>query len=1034
MTPLRLPSLDVPEDEKRDFTEADVHSKLFEPDLKALGYPARTHTQADGEYFQEQRTLAMRRLKSHRERGNFDGLYLIGNSPIVLCELKRYEALDTPVVFRQAVRQLQDYARSEDFEAPPPFLLLYCGKPERTRFYRRKAMADGSLLDSVEYEELPEIWDWERVKDAHVRGSFAEEVVTRERLLEILLHHLDRIEDDLRAPVAHAVQVVAGDDPPPLLTEFGKWLRDHPEAFRRTKQLYDRKVAETGKTRERQVVEEMVTQAALNYLNKVFFLNLCEDRHLAGFYRILREFLPETRTETSATTAAVFLGLLRRKIRDTAQVWDPEEEQAYRQLRGELTADIREHVIEQNNWRDLIRVAFDLAEESFPLVYREDAFDYFRPRKETLAELVFDLSTKSFKALTNRHVGDIYQGLLSSRREGAPGKSGRQRQQSKLGAFYTPHGDVEYMVSKLNLVRGSRVLDPCMGSGHFLEGIYERLEALYLEEGFSKADAYREIVGKQIFGADIDTFATSLAAIRLFLLDEEGTRAQPNLVVHDMLLHSPRRSGAELFSTELLQASGKTGKGAELAVTVDPAVDQFADVDGVEFDAVVGNPPYGARKPAYKDPVYRRLYGRRKEDLKKGSIGTGDGDTYAMFIANGVERLREGGRLCLITNDSFRSLTTHADLRRYILDNCKIVEILLTDTKHFRGVSFQFAGMAITTLEKCSDPAVRAAHEMRLVDYIRDPQDFSTPPPGKVFALRQEEYESLPETPFFVGVPRDLFEAAKNSGRLRDVAAGKVGIQTGEDRRFLAGIGGPAPGIEKLVSPEDLAESVSPAERRAGIPASERHWVPFAKGEGFGEYWRPTSIAIDWSEESVAELERRAKSGAERRSYPRNREFYFKPGLTYSVISSGRLSARLMPDGWVFGHKGSAIFTEQGTSERFLLGYLNSSLATYFMKKIVNTTATADIGYVEKLPYRHPPQEIEKGVVESVDQIVTALQGDPEVDISKQRAEIDELIFDLFDVSSRDEVLRFYDTVGKVERSDDEEEPDAGESAQAARE
>ncbi len=75
-----------------------------------------------------------------------------------------------------------------------------------------------------------------------------------------------------------------------------------------------------------------------------------------------------------------------------------------------------------------------------------------------------------------------------------------------------------------------------------------------------------------------------------------------------------------------------------------------------EFDAVVGNPPYGAKKPKYKEPVYARLYGQRDKDRKAGSIATGAGDTYAMFFANGLERLREGGRLCLITNDSFRSL------------------------------------------------------------------------------------------------------------------------------------------------------------------------------------------------------------------------------------------------------------------------------------------------------------------------------------------------------------------------------------------
>jgi len=990
MTPLRLPSLDVPEAQKHAFSEADVHSTLFEPDMQALNYPPRTSSQADGEYFVEQRSLAVRRLRSGRSTGFYDGLYLLGNSPVVLCELKRYDALDSLKDFERAKEQLQGYASSEDFAVPPPFLILYCGKPERNRFFRRKTLVDPSLLGTVEYEEFDETWSWDRIKEFQLRGEFALEEVDRERLLEILLYHLDRIEDDMRPEVVHGVQVVS-DTPPQILTAFGRWLSDNPAARDRLRKLYERKVAEVG--RPAQVVEEMVTQAALNYLNKVFFLSLCEDRNLPGFYRIMREFLPTTRSGTSPTTAAVFLGLLRRKIRDTSGEWQPKEEQAYRALRHDLAEDIRERVIEQNNWWELIRVAFDFAEEKFPLVYREDAYDYFHPRKETVAELVYDLSTKTFAKLTNRHVGDIYQGLLSSRR--------RRPQQARLGAFYTPDGDVEYMVSKLGLTRESRVLDPCMGSGHFLEGLYESLRTLYESEGHSAEDAYRAIVGSQLFGGDIDTFATSLSAIRLFLLDEHETGAAPNLFVHDMLLHSPERPQGELFTP------------AERAVAVDPRIDELARIDEIEFDAVVGNPPYGARKPDYKKAVYARLYGDSDSERRAGSIGTGDSDSYTMFFANGIERLREGGRLCLITNDSFRTLTTHAALRRFILDRCKIVEILLTDTKHFEGVSFQFAGMAITTLEKCSDETARRAHVMRLVDYIRDPKEFPRPAPEKISELRQEEYEALPETPFFVGIPREVFEAAKTSIRVADVARGRQGLATADDGRFLADVADPR------VQHAGIASIVEEAERGGGIPASKPYWVAFAKGGGFGDYWKPVETVIDWSVESVAELRRRdaLPAGTSRKPRFQNRDFYFRAGLTYSVVSSGRVSVRLMPEGWIFGHKGSAIFVEdESQDERFLLGYLNSALATYFMKKVVNTTATADVGYIEKLPYRKPPSDIQTAVVDRVDRIVDALRADAEADVAQLHEEIDDAIFDLFEIrSSRDEVRRFYETVGRVE-------------------
>ncbi|MDQ3759064.1 MAG: hypothetical protein M3331_03870, partial [Actinomycetota bacterium] len=78
-------------------------------------------------------------------------------------------------------------------------------------------MADSTLGDQLDYEELPEIWDWAQIRNAHVKGSFAQEVVDAIRLREILLHHLGQIEDDLRAPVKAAVEFVASEKEPPIL-------------------------------------------------------------------------------------------------------------------------------------------------------------------------------------------------------------------------------------------------------------------------------------------------------------------------------------------------------------------------------------------------------------------------------------------------------------------------------------------------------------------------------------------------------------------------------------------------------------------------------------------------------------------------------------------------------------------------------------------------------------------------------------------------------------------------------------------------
>ena len=109
-----------------------------------------------------------------------------------------------------------------------------------------------------------------------------------------------------------------------------------------------------------------------------------------------------------------------------------------------------------------------------------------------------------------------------------------------------------------------------------------------------------------------------------------------------------------------------------------------------------------------------------------------------------------------------------------------------------------------------------------------------------------------------------------------------------------------------------------------------------------------------------------------------------------------------------------------------MLGYLNSALATYFMKRIVNTTATADVGYAERLPFRQPDDLLARKVCELTQTIVDRKTKDPEADVKQLRGEIDEAIFDLFEIGgSRELVLHFYETVGLVEGPADQVVADA---------
>ncbi len=72
-----------------------------------------------------------------------------------------------------------------------------------------------------------------------------------------------------------------------------------------------------------------------------------------------------------------------------------------------------------------------------------------------------------------------------------------------------------------------------------------------------------------------------------------------------------------------------------------------------------------------------------------------------MFIVSSIWRLKSGGRLGFITSDSFLTLNTHTKLREFILNSCKIKEILLAP-KHLFDNQNTSTSTVIIILEKCS--------------------------------------------------------------------------------------------------------------------------------------------------------------------------------------------------------------------------------------------------------------------------------------------------------------------------------------------
>jgi hypothetical protein len=86
---------------------------------------------------------------------------------------------------------------------------------------------------------------------------------------------------------------------------------------------------------------------------------------------------------------------------------------------------------------------------------------------------------------------------------------------------------------------------------------------------------------------------------------------------------------------------------------------------------------------------------------------------------------------------------------------------------------------------------------------------------------------------------------------------------------------------------------------------------------------------------------------------------YFKPGITWSLISSEKISARYNPKGSVYGDAGPFILLDENL---FLLGLLNTDFANYVLK-ILNPTLNFSSGVVSRIPIDIDKNKIDNDII-----------------------------------------------------------------------
>jgi hypothetical protein len=356
-----------------------------------------------------------------------------------------------------------------------------------------------------------------------------------------------------------------------------------------------------------------------------------------------------------------------------------------------------------------------------------------------------------------------------------------------------------------------------------------------------------------------------------------------------------------------------------------------------------------------------------------------------MFMVNCLWRLKEGGKLGFITSDSFLTLSTHKKLRRFILNSCKIDEILLPPKNLFSNQNVSTSPVIII-LTKCSGhkkKKIRENNVIRVIPRVKSEDNFYSP--SRINNIEQVKYNSLPFNIFYTDVEEEIIELFEKAPKLEDYLKGFIGMHTHNNRKHIAAIERTELAEKFKIRNKKIEGLKNKYKIIKELDLLNDKWKPYLKRGGADQYYRPIIEALDWSQQSIKKYD-----------IPKKVPFE-QEGIVISGVSS-RLAARYMPRGcyWDSNKAIGFIIRNKSISISYMLGLLNSSLYNYLAKGIINNTNSIQITGIHVLPIIEPNNVVKEKVENLVDKIIKSKEKNLDYDYSKEQKIIDDVIYNFF--------------------------------------
>ena len=573
----------------------------------------------------------------------------------------------------------------------------------------------------------------------------------------------------------------------------------------------------------------------------------------------------------------------------------------------------------------------------------------------------------------------------------------------------TPSGDETLQIDDLAELT---VADLACGSGHILNECFDLLYALYVEEGYSRPQAIRSILCKNLLGIDLDTRAKQLATFALLMkacqkdnsfldanvmprvydmplpiaeaIADEGKACHAEEYLKDTLPHYLLGGNADMLkelTDAILLMNHANTLGSIMKFDISDQTRNVVMVRTQEYEEQLANGEIVPSSILLLMPYMRIILaltqkyaalcinppymgsGRFDEVLTKyvkDNYAEGKADLFSVFMQMGMERLATNGKMAQINMQSWMFLSSFEKLRTQFLKNYNIDNMLHLGPRTFDELSGEVVQNTAFVLSK-HQPTEQGGVYYRLVD-------------GKNCTDKER-----------------LFLEAKQSDGTATINSKlyTINYSNVEQKNFEKIPGAPigywaTPAFAEILTEQNLGELAHPRrtiqcgdvikyihawqevdfktiEKSTDInqlKKSNQHWFKFSSG-GASRRWYGNLDRVLYWKNNGQEIKDTGKA-----IIP-NEELYFSKCVGYNRITSNGITARNYEQGYLLGDATSIIVPSDHTY--YYLALLNSKVAAYSMA-FFNPSLAAQTGSLSKVPVKFANVDsIESNTKESVD-------------------------------------------------------------------